>query len=111
MGTDGTITISAEAQEVEGCGMLRLSFSDTGCGIPPGKLDRIFEPFFTTNKTGKGTGLGLSLSFRIIKDHHGEIFVEESTPGQGTTFTILLPVPKEEEVEVSIAPTVNEEER
>jgi len=67
------------------------SVSDTGCGIPEGVLTRIFEPFFTTKEVGKGTGLGLSITYDIIKKHKGEIFVE-SRPGEGTTFTIRLPI-------------------
>lgn len=67
------------------------SVSDTGCGIPEETLNRIFEPFFTTKDVGKGTGLGLSITYDIIKKHKGEIFVE-SQPGEGTTFTIRLPI-------------------
>lgn len=65
-----------------------LRVSDTGPGIPPDIQPRIFDPFFTT-KDG-GTGLGLSVSYGIIKGHNG--FLEVATePGQGTTFTVLLP--------------------
>jgi len=67
------------------------SVGDTGCGIPEEVLNRIFEPFFTTKEVGKGTGLGLSITYDIIKKHKGEIFVE-SRPGEGTTFTIRLPI-------------------
>ena len=68
-----------------------IAISDNGCGIPAESLARIFEPFFTTKEVGKGTGLGLSISYDIIKRHHGEISVE-SLPGQGTTFTVRIPV-------------------
>ncbi|MBU0482491.1 MAG: HAMP domain-containing protein [Proteobacteria bacterium] len=68
-----------------------IEISDTGCGIPPEKLSRIFEPFFTTKEVGKGTGLGLSIAYDIITKHHGEIVVE-SEIGQGTSFTIRLPI-------------------
>ena len=51
----------------------------------------IFEPFFTTKAVGEGTGLGLSIVFRIIEDHGGRITVD-STPGNGSEFTITLPV-------------------
>jgi signal transduction histidine kinase len=54
-------------------------------------MDKIFDPFFTTKPTGMGTGLGLAVSYGIIKDHDGEIAVE-SAPGQGSTFTVKLPV-------------------
>lgn len=68
-----------------------VSISDEGDGIEPEILDKIFDPFFTTSKVGKGTGLGLSISYGIIRDHKGEILVA-STPGKGSTFTVVLPV-------------------
>ena len=68
-----------------------LRISDQGMGIPPDVLPKIFEPFFTTKDVGKGTGLGLSTVYGIVKQSAGFIFAE-STPGQGTTFTIFLPV-------------------
>jgi two-component system, NtrC family, sensor kinase len=63
---------------------------DNGKGIPPEVLPKIFDPFFTTKEAGKGTGLGLSISFKIIDQHRGKILVH-SRPGEGTTFTVLLP--------------------
>lgn len=72
-------------------GMINVSISDTGCGIPKDKIDRIFEPFFTTKEVGKGTGLGLSIAFDIIKKHNGDIVVD-SDVSKGTTFTIKIPV-------------------
>jgi len=71
-------------------GYLGVSVRDNGVGIPPEQLNRIFEPFFTTKDPGKGTGLGLSTSYRVIKQHGGEIQVD-SELGVGTTFTVLLP--------------------
>jgi len=90
------------AQAIENQGEIRVrtwhendsvfaSVSDSGCGIPEKTLSRIFEPFFTTKEVGKGTGLGLSITYDIIKKHQGEIYVE-SRPGQGTSFTIRLPI-------------------
>ena len=70
---------------------LAISLKDQGCGITAENQPHIFEPFFTTKSEVKGTGLGLSVSFGIIRSHKGEIQVE-SSPGQGTTFTILLPL-------------------
>jgi two-component system NtrC family sensor kinase len=64
--------------------------TDTGSGIPVDILPRIFEPHFTTKPPGQGTGLGLSICYRIVQDHGGR-FEVESTPGQGATFTVLLP--------------------
>jgi len=68
-----------------------IKIADTGLGIKPEHLPRVFDPFFTTKGIGKGTGLGLSISFAIIKEHEGQILVD-SQVGQGTTFTIILPV-------------------
>jgi len=70
---------------------VRTAISDTGSGIEPDKLDKIFLPFFTTKEVGKGTGLGLSVSYGIIKNLGGTIEVN-SVVGQGSTFTIILPV-------------------
>jgi C4-dicarboxylate-specific signal transduction histidine kinase len=67
-----------------------MRFADNGPGIPKKIIDRIFEPFFTTKSTGHGTGLGLAIVHEIIEEHAGEISVE--CPGQGTVFTIELPL-------------------
>jgi len=75
-------------------GFVEVTVADTGKGIPPEFLPHIFDPFFSTKGDG-GTGLGLSVSYGIIKNHKGDIRVE-SKVGVGTTFTIELPVYKEE---------------
>ena len=75
-------------------GFVEVTVADTGKGIPPEFLPHIFDPFFSTKGDG-GTGLGLSVSYGIIKNHKGDIRVE-SKVGGGTTFTIELPVYKEE---------------
>jgi signal transduction histidine kinase len=72
-------------------GYCYIEISDTGKGIAQEDLERIFEPFFTTKDVGEGTGLGLSVSLGIIKSHGGDITVR-SQLGQGSTFTISLPL-------------------
>lgn len=64
---------------------------DNGQGIAAEIQDKIFEPFFTTKDPKKGTGLGLSLSYGIVRDHGGDIYIQ-SSPEQGTAFTIILPL-------------------
>jgi signal transduction histidine kinase len=68
-----------------------VAISDTGIGIRPEAMEAIFEPFYTTKPAVKGTGLGLPVSYGIVRNHGGEIRVA-STPGEGSTFTVLLPV-------------------
>ena len=67
-----------------------ISIQDKGCGIASDKLQKIFEPFYSTKRTGEGTGLGLSTVYGIVKQTGGYIFVDSSV-GQGTIFTLLLP--------------------
>lgn len=86
MSGSGTITI--ETQSVDGQVIARIS--DTGVGIPPELRHRIFDPFFTTKPVGKGTGLGLSVSYGIITRYGGKIEVS-SHPGEGSTFSVMLP--------------------
>jgi two-component system NtrC family sensor kinase len=81
------VSISTAAAE----GGVRLIVSDNGEGIPPENLAKIFHPFFTTKSEGKGVGLGLAVSYGIIEAHGGEIEVK-STVGEGTTFTVSLPL-------------------
>jgi two-component system, NtrC family, sensor kinase len=68
-----------------------IRITDNGGGIPIEVQQRIFEPFFTTKPVGKGTGLGLSISYQVVVDRHQGTFTCQSTPGQGTEFTIRLP--------------------
>ncbi|RLJ16965.1 histidine kinase [bacterium endosymbiont of Escarpia laminata] len=90
----GEINIDTLCQDDE----VVLRITDNGEGIPEENLDKLFRPFFTTKAKGKGSGLGLSISHGIIKDHGGRIDVE-SDFGKGSTFTLYLPVYKEQSLE------------
>lgn len=83
----GTLRVTAVC---DGEQYIKLTIADTGHGIPSDILPNIFEPFITTKERGKGTGLGLAVVLGIVQEHGGSITVT-STPGQGTTFTLLLP--------------------
>jgi signal transduction histidine kinase len=84
------ITTSAVDESV------RIAISDSGCGIPPEQMERIFEPFYSTKQVGQGTGLGLTIAFDIIVNKHGGRIDVASEVGKGSTFTITLPVNREE---------------
>jgi signal transduction histidine kinase len=71
--------------------IIQITVRDNGTGIPESIKEKIFQPFFTTKPTGQGTGLGLSLSYDIIKAHGGTLEVS-SAEGEGTIFTVQLPV-------------------
>jgi signal transduction histidine kinase len=85
----GKLTIDAQAEE----GQVRLSVTDTGCGIPQENMAKLFEPLFTTR--ARGIGLGLAVSKNLVEVNGGSIEVE-SEEGQGSTFTVTLP--RKEEV-------------
>ncbi len=97
MTTFGKITVTSRHESES----VIITVTDTGCGIPPEIISKIFDPFFTTKDVGKGTGLGLSICFDIIKKHDGVISLD-SSPGQGTTFTITLPAKIYTDTEESI---------
>ena len=84
---EGTIRIRTSAMDNR---RVRIEIADDGPGIDPEVVSRIFDPGFTTKGVGVGTGLGLSICYQIVQDHGGDIRVE-STPGEGTVFTIELP--------------------
>jgi len=84
----GTITIRTYAADDQ----VICEISDDGCGIAPENLPKVFDPFFTTKSVGKGTGLGLSVSYDIIVNKHNGEILADSTVGEGTKFTIKLPI-------------------
>ena len=83
----GAITLGAMVDT--DAGWVQLTFTDQGCGIAAEDLEKVFQPYFTTKDVG--IGLGLAITERIIKAHGGDILVA-STPGEGTTFTVRLPM-------------------
>lgn len=85
----GRISISSALDEV--AQQARISVRDTGCGIDADDLARLFDPFYTTKPVGEGTGLGLAIAYSIVQEHQGELEVT-STPGQGSCFTLVLPL-------------------
>jgi len=86
MDKPGTIRVVLQQTEDD---LVAITVNDEGRGIPPEQLTNIFRPFYTTK--GHGTGLGLSLARRMVESHGGTIGVQ-STLGQGTRFTVELPV-------------------
>ena len=85
----GTLTLATSLDRAAGRVTVRVT--DTGIGIPPENVSKLFEPFFTTKERGQGTGLGLAVVYGIINRHNGTIDVK-SKPGEGTAFTVTLPV-------------------
>lgn len=106
----GEIVIRTENVSLPGVGdFVRLTISDSGCGMDTDIQRRIFEPFYTTKQAGRGTGLGLSTVYGIVTQNQGHIQVL-SAPGKGTTFQIDLPrlvgeVPQPEP-EADVAPRI-----
>ena len=88
----GRIQITTELRDQN----IVIQIADNGIGIAQANLSRIFDPFYTTKPVGKGTGLGLSICYGIIKKMGGNIDVQ-SVKGEGTTFSIHLPIDKEEQ--------------
>lgn len=87
-GTKGRITMRTRADD----SYVTIEIADTGNGIPADKIHIIFDPFFTTKEVGKGTGQGLSIVYGIITNKHNGTIHVASTVGQGSTFTIRLPL-------------------
>lgn len=89
--TEGsTITLRTRREK----DLVKITVADTGKGMTPEQLEKIFMPFYTTKEVGKGTGLGLPISLNIVEGFGGRIEVR-STPGVGSEFTVVLPVPKD----------------
>jgi PAS domain S-box-containing protein len=78
-------------------GSAELKVIDKGHGIPEDVQARIFDPFFSTKEIGKGTGLGLAISYGIVQEHGGDILLR-SKPGEGSSFTVILPPGEESQV-------------
>lgn len=91
---DGTGVLTIKTYLDAKSSVIKIEFTDTGHGIKEEDLPRLFEPFFTTKEVGKGTGLGLAISYGIVQKHQGLIEVR-SKIGQGSTFTVVLPVKRE----------------
>jgi signal transduction histidine kinase len=89
MGQNGGLTVITDNVEAWERNHVRVTISDTGCGISADNMPRVFSPFFTTKSDG--TGLGLAISQRIVQEHNGAITVE-SEANRGTTFRVLLPL-------------------
>lgn len=83
-------TVSVSTRKVNG--RVEISVTDNGMGIPQQVMDKIFQPFFTTKPTGEGTGLGLSMSYDIITKGHGGDIKVKTEEGQGSAFTVILPL-------------------
>jgi signal transduction histidine kinase len=91
--------IELGASVADGGRRIRLEVRDNGSGIPADHLLAVFDPFFTTKKRGEGTGLGLPIVASIVRNHGGQISLA-STPGEGTTVTILWPTARQVEAAV-----------
>jgi signal transduction histidine kinase len=83
----GRLTLHTYAQDAQ----VKLEVKDTGIGIPPENIGKIFTPFFSTKPEIKGVGLGLAVAYGIVQRHNGKIEVT-SRPGEGTVFTVSLPI-------------------
>ncbi len=87
-----TIEIHTQLLKQQNHPAVAIAITDNGLGISQSASEYVFNPFFTTKPVGKGTGLGLSISYQIITETHGGTIAYDSVPGQGTTFTITLPI-------------------
>jgi signal transduction histidine kinase/ActR/RegA family two-component response regulator len=102
--TENVRLAANEVGDIQPGEYLKISVTDTGCGMPPDVVERAFEPFFTTKPVGKGTGLGLSQIFGFAHQSGGEVGIE-SEVGRGTTVSIYLPR-TEKAAQVRVHPAV-----
>jgi len=102
--TENVRLAANEVGDIQPGEYLKISVTDTGCGMPPDVVDRAFEPFFTTKPVGKGTGLGLSQIFGFAHQSGGEVGID-SEVGRGTTVSIYLPR-TEKAAQVRVHPAV-----
>lgn len=91
---DGQVWIKTETDGTN----VTVKIRDNGCGIEKEALDKLFDPFFTTKPVGEGTGLGLSITHSIIEKHQGVITID-SIVGEGTTFSVKLPISRDTDTE------------
>jgi PAS domain S-box-containing protein len=99
----GRLTVEVEHDGAETSKRyVKVSVTDTGVGIDPALMDQIFEPFFTTKPAGRGTGLGLSTVYGTVRQMGGWIQVD-SQPGEGSRFTLCLPIPEKMAPQVTAA--------
>ena len=98
-GEKGVITITT--RKLDGCA--EICIADTGKGMPKDVKARIFDPFFTTKEVGKGTGQGLSIAYNVVVEKHAGTITVDSVSGQGTTFTIRLPLEEMSSVDTTTA--------
>jgi two-component system NtrC family sensor kinase len=84
----GTVTVALTSRGPSA----EIVVTDNGCGMTPEVMKHLFEPFFTRRRNGQGTGLGLSITYRIIEEHNGHIVPASAGVGQGSQFTVTLPL-------------------
>ena len=92
----GTLEVAADVSGSNGIRQARVTFADSGPGVPPQARSRVFDPFFTTKEPGKGTGMGLAVSQSIMRDHGGDLSFESGA--EGARFFVTLPLAYAEDV-------------
>jgi two-component system, NtrC family, sensor kinase len=90
----GTLRVVAEVSGIDHERRARITFADTGPGVPPQVRSRVFDPFFTTKEPGKGSGMGLAVSQSIMRDHGGELSFESGP--EGARFFVTIPIARAE---------------